>query len=183
VRRAGVKKGEAELLLPSIQQFSAAGSSEEFRDVVGDQNGKVISELARLLSSHFIHPQVFIDIEGKREWEASDLGHKLITLHAERGDKVRQEDEEEEEKEEEGTRTIDGMCQLLMFLWAAASQAMWKPSDPQGDPGRGDSDVPLQEKSPHHDGQWTISNPSRTNCCDPRGGPSWRARDSLRQWW
>jgi hypothetical protein len=59
--------------MPGIKQFSAARSPEEFRDAIGDP-GRVISDLAKILSSHLIHPQVFIDIEGKREWEASDLG-------------------------------------------------------------------------------------------------------------
>jgi hypothetical protein len=110
----------------SIQQFSAVGSSKEFRDIVGDQNRKVISEPERRPSSHFIHPQVFIDIEGKREWEASDLGHKLITLCAKSGedeeDDNNDKDDEDDQEEEEGTRTINGMHQVLTFLWAAAKQ-------------------------------------------------------------
>ncbi len=114
--------------MPDIKQFSAARGPEEFRDVIGDPDGRVISDLAKIPSSHLIHPQVFIDIEGKREWEASDLGYKLVTLYAKRGEEEEDDDDDDDddesegEGEEEGSRTIDGVYQLLLFLWAAAKQ-------------------------------------------------------------
>jgi hypothetical protein len=130
--RRSAKKGDTEPLMPGIKQFSAARSPEEFRDVIGDPDGRVISHLAKIPNSHLIHPQVSIDIEGKREWEASDLGYKLVTLYAKRGEEEEDDadannnddddNDREGEGEEEGSRTIDGVCQLLLFLWAAAKQ-------------------------------------------------------------
>jgi hypothetical protein len=65
-------------------------------------------------SSHFIHPQVFLDLEGKREWEASDLVHKIISLYEQ------DEEESDDVEDEEGPRNLSGVHQLLTFLWAAA---------------------------------------------------------------
>ena len=71
--------GAIQARLPSSIQFSIVTITEQFREMVGDEDGKEIDELAKLLSSHLVHPQVFLDLEGKREWEASDLGFKLIS--------------------------------------------------------------------------------------------------------
>jgi hypothetical protein len=127
--RRSAKKGDTEPLMPGIKQFSATRSPEEFRDIIGDPDGRVVSDLAKIPSAHLIHPQVFIDIEGKREWEASDLGYKLVTLYAKRGEEEEDDDDDDDdddesegEGEEEGSRTIDGVYQLLLFLWAAAKQ-------------------------------------------------------------
>jgi hypothetical protein len=37
--------------------------------------------LANHPNSHFIHPPVFVDIEGKREGGAGNLGYKIISLY------------------------------------------------------------------------------------------------------
>jgi hypothetical protein len=56
-------------------------SANQFRDLVGDEDGEEIDELAKLPSSHFVHPQAFLDLGGKREWEASELGYKLVSIY------------------------------------------------------------------------------------------------------
>jgi hypothetical protein len=88
-------------------------NTDQFRDLVGGDDGKEINELAKLPSLHFIHPQVFLDLDGKREWEASDLGYKLISLY---------EDGDDSDEEDDGPRNIDGIYQLLTFLWATSKQ-------------------------------------------------------------
>jgi hypothetical protein len=158
-RRVGAKKGDPELLWPSIQQFSAARNAKEFRDIVGNRYEKLISALpvASLPSCHFIHPQVFIDIKGKREWMASDLGYKLVTLcDAKRGKKKEDDNmdkdddnnddnndddndnnnnDNDEEEEEAGPDHRGPVPAPSIPL--GHSQAMWKPSYSQGDAGRG----------------------------------------------
>jgi hypothetical protein len=74
------KKGDQGPNPPSSIQFSVVGSAEQFRDLVRDDTGEGINALANLPNSHFIRPQVFVDMEGKREWEAIELGCKLILL-------------------------------------------------------------------------------------------------------
>jgi hypothetical protein len=112
-RRVGSKKDQ-ELCLPSSIQFAIAESADQFRDLVGDEDGDVAKELSNLPSSHFIHPQVFLDLEGKREWEASDLAYKIISLYEQ------DEEESDDDEDEEGPRNLSGVHQLLTFLWAAA---------------------------------------------------------------
>jgi hypothetical protein len=77
--RHSSKKNEPGLHIPSKIQFSLWGAPKSSR-TWSERSPKVVDELAKLPNAHFIHPQVFVDIEGKREWEASKLGYKLITL-------------------------------------------------------------------------------------------------------
>jgi hypothetical protein len=67
-----------------------------------------VSRLSKLPNAHFIHPQVFVDIGGKGEWKASHLGFKLISLYTEEGDEI--------------SEKLQGIYQLLTFLWAEAKQ-------------------------------------------------------------
>jgi hypothetical protein len=112
-RRVGSKKDQ-ELRLPSSIQFAIVESADQFRDLVGDEDGEVVEELSKLPSSHFIHPQVFLDLEGKREWEVSDLACKIISLYEQ------DEEESDDDEDQEGPRNLSGVHQLLTFLWAAA---------------------------------------------------------------
>ena len=58
-----------------------------------------------------IHSQVFLNLEGKRgEWDASNLGYKLVSIYYEEGDDSGKEDNDN------GPRTINGIHQLLTFL-------------------------------------------------------------------
>ena len=79
--------------------------------VRGNDGGKEIEELAKELpsSDRILHPHVFWDLEGKREWEAKDVGHKIISLSMEREDNSDQEDDK-------GLRNINGIFHLLTFL-------------------------------------------------------------------
>lgn len=45
------------------------------------EDWKEIYKLAKLLSSHLIHPQGGLDLGGKREWDPNDLGFKPISLY------------------------------------------------------------------------------------------------------
>jgi hypothetical protein len=112
--RRSSKKNEPGLHIPSSIQFSLVESAEEFKDLVGEESEDVVDELAKLPNAHFIHPQVFVDIEGKREWEASELGYKLIKLYED------DDDSDDEEDNGEGPRDVDGIHQLLVFLWASS---------------------------------------------------------------
>jgi hypothetical protein len=77
--------------------------------LVGRIEGEGVEVLRSYPSSNFLHPQIFVDIEGKREWEAMLLGHKLITLY--------------ENNEEEGMPDkLRGIHELLTFIWEAAKQ-------------------------------------------------------------
>jgi hypothetical protein len=92
--------------------------------LVGAAEGMGAGDLANHPNSHFIqHPQVFMDIEGKREWEAGNLGSKIISLY--------ENPEEEEGTEERTSQTTKGSLPkrlketyrlLLVFLWAVAKQ-------------------------------------------------------------
>jgi hypothetical protein len=108
-RGGGSKKDQEPIRIPSIEQFAEAESEEDFGDLVGRAEGEEVEVLGSYPSSHFLHPQIFADIEGKREWEAIALGIKLITLY--------------ENDDEEGIPTkLRGIHQLLAFLWAAGKQ-------------------------------------------------------------
>jgi hypothetical protein len=104
---------------PSSIQFSLVTSAEGFKDLVGGEDGAVIDDLAKLPNSHFIHPQVFLDLEGKRDWESSELGFKLISLYEEKDE----DDQEEESTDDDVIRDFDEIFQLLTFLWAVSKQA------------------------------------------------------------
>ena len=103
--------------LPSLIQFSTMSKAEEFKELARDDEGKPIEELGKLPCLHLIHPQVFIGLEGRRqEWEASSLRYKLISLYEEK-------DEEASDAEDgKGPRNMEGIYQLLTFLWAASKQ-------------------------------------------------------------
>jgi hypothetical protein len=112
-------KKDTEPLLPSIQQFTDVRNKKEFADLVGDAQGMLeTGNLIEFPSAHFIHPQVFVDIEGKREWEASRLGYKIITLYRYEGDDDDKEEKEEgpEDEEDKRPRSIQGVYQLLNLL-------------------------------------------------------------------
>jgi hypothetical protein len=93
---------KAELLLPAIQQFEAVEGADECTALVGEETEVGVSQLSKLPNAHFIHPQVFVDIGGKREWEASHLGFKLISIYTEEGDEILEK--------------LQGIYQLLTFL-------------------------------------------------------------------
>jgi hypothetical protein len=66
-------------------------------------------------NNHFIHPRVFVDLggkreegRGKREWDPSTLGLKLIQLY--------------EEATVEIPDNLQDLYQLLIFLWAQTKQ-------------------------------------------------------------
>jgi hypothetical protein len=107
-RRGGNKKDQEPTRIPSIQQFAEVESEEDFGDLVGGAEGEEVDVLGKYPSSHFLHPQIFMDIKGKREWEAITLGFKLVTLYGNDGD-------------EEGIPAkLRGTHQLRAFLWVAA---------------------------------------------------------------
>jgi hypothetical protein len=74
-------KKDANMLLLSLQQFDAVEGATEFAALVGEEEGTGVDQLSKLPNAHFIHLQVFVDIGGKREWEASQLGFELISLY------------------------------------------------------------------------------------------------------
>jgi hypothetical protein len=126
-RRSSNKK-EPEVLLPSIKQFKEVTGADEFAGIVGDAEGMPVNHLSKFPNAHFLHPQVFVDIEGKREWEAGKLGYHIISLYK---GTPNDEDDSEDEDDEGGNEENEGrglpkklveVDQLLIFLWAAAKQ-------------------------------------------------------------
>jgi hypothetical protein len=93
--------------------------------------------LSKFPNPHFLHPKVFVDVQGKREWEAGKLGYHIISLY--RGPPSNSadvdDDDDDDDKDDEGadgdddeheggglpTKLVE-VYQLLTFLWAAAKQ-------------------------------------------------------------
>jgi hypothetical protein len=67
--RCGNNKKDPEILLPSIQQFTEVESAEEFSRLIGSKEANGAEALPNLPNVHFLHPQIFVDIKGKREWD------------------------------------------------------------------------------------------------------------------
>jgi hypothetical protein len=109
--KRGNKSKEPEMLIPSIAEFERVEDAEEFAGLVGKVKDLGIENLAKLPNTHFIHPQVFIDIGGKRDWEASHLGYKLISLY-----------KGPEGESDKIPNELQEIHQLLSFLWAVAKQ-------------------------------------------------------------
>jgi hypothetical protein len=123
-RRGGNKK-DPEPLLPSLKQFADVESGEEFAGLVGDAEDLGIGTLSTYPNAHLIHPRVFVDIEGKREWEASHLGYKLISLYEGTGEEAEGEEGKESDDSSENDdvpEKLKEIYQLLIFLWATAKQ-------------------------------------------------------------
>jgi hypothetical protein len=67
-------KKDPGLLLPGLEQFAAVESEEEFTGLIGEAKGMGVgSQSTNYPNSHSIHPQVFLDIKGKRQWEAGKI--------------------------------------------------------------------------------------------------------------
>jgi hypothetical protein len=109
------RRKDPETLLPTIQQFANVESAGEFAGIVGEAEGEGTERLADLPNSHLIHPQVFLDVGGKREWEASELALKLISIYED-------SDEGETNDDDEIPPKLMGINQLLIFLWGVANK-------------------------------------------------------------
>jgi hypothetical protein len=54
-----------------------------------------VATLTTFPNAHFIHPQVVVDVEGKREWDADEFGYRLISIYNEdTGSENKGEDQE-----------------------------------------------------------------------------------------
>ena len=117
-KKSGSKKSP-DLFLPTIAQFSAVNNAQEFSNLVGKAGGTDIGVLASFPNVHLLHPHVFVDLGGKRDWEASTLGYKIISLYAD--DDPEELNEEEDEDDPIISPKLQGVYQLLIFLWALSS--------------------------------------------------------------
>jgi hypothetical protein len=105
------------LFLPTLQQFDDVDSAEEFQFLMGEDETLNLATLATFPNAHFIHPRVFVDVEGKREWDAAELVHRLISLYS--GD-LGSDDEEVDQGQI--SIALKEIYHLLIFLWALSKQ-------------------------------------------------------------
>ena len=78
-------------------------NAKEFKELAGHDKGKPKDELGKLPCLHLIRSQVCIDLEGRREWEASNLWYKLISLYEEK------DEEASDTEDDKGPRNIEGI--------------------------------------------------------------------------
>jgi hypothetical protein len=115
--RKGSKK-DPELQLPSIPHLVGAGTAKKFVELIGE-SGQQANILKGLPNSHFIHPRVFLDFNGSREWETSKLAIKIIENHKTHDDSENEtdlDDKDDEDKESNPNR-IGEVYQLQIYLW------------------------------------------------------------------
>jgi hypothetical protein len=144
--RGGNKK-DPKPLLPSLQQFTDVESGEELAGLVGEAEDLGIGTLSTYPNAHFIHPKVFVNIEGKREWEVSQLGYSLISPYdGTGGGEEGGRDIDDSDDNEEDPKKLNEIYQLYIYLWATAKQYGLPVTLREG-PRGGRNNFPLQTEN------------------------------------